>query len=190
VDAIRTSIRRNGFYGTLVAQRSTGHIVVGNHRFMAAVAEGMETVPVHWLDCDDATARRILVADNRSSDLASYDERELAQLLESLASADELAGALYSADDVAELLATSGIAGDRNVAFLDDLVEGADTGQQATDGGEVRPIAPTPRELVIAATADERAEIVERLNRIRRTEDLPTMTAALLWALRECDPAD
>ena len=32
VDAIEESIAENGFYGCVVAQRSTGYILAGNHR--------------------------------------------------------------------------------------------------------------------------------------------------------------
>jgi ParB-like nuclease domain len=60
VDAIATSIRANGFFGTLVAQRSTGNVLVGNHRFRAGILEGMESFPVIWIDCDDARALKIL----------------------------------------------------------------------------------------------------------------------------------
>jgi site-specific DNA-methyltransferase (adenine-specific) len=39
VDAIRESIRVNGWHGVIVAQASTGRIVVGTHRWLAAKAD-------------------------------------------------------------------------------------------------------------------------------------------------------
>lgn len=69
VDAIMQSIDHNGFYGACVVQESTGYILAGNYRHQAAVYRGAETLPVIFIDCDDATADRILVADNRSNDL-------------------------------------------------------------------------------------------------------------------------
>lgn len=42
------------------------------------------SVPVVWLDVDDATAKRIMLADNRTADLATYDEQILAEALASL----------------------------------------------------------------------------------------------------------
>ena len=77
VDAIRQSIQANGFFGSLVVQRSTGHILVGNHRFRAAQAEQLPEVPVMFIDCDDDEAKRILLADNRTSDLGVYDDELL-----------------------------------------------------------------------------------------------------------------
>ena len=78
VDSIRESISANGFYGALVVQRSTGHILAGNHRFMAAQAEGLEKFPVIYVDVDDDEAKYILVVDNRSSDKAENDHEILA----------------------------------------------------------------------------------------------------------------
>jgi ParB-like chromosome segregation protein Spo0J len=101
LDAIRESLRVNGWFGTLVAQRSTGHILVGNHRYAAALAEGMAEVPVHWLDVDDVTARRVLIADNRTGELATWDEEALLALLVGFESLD---GTAFSAEDLAALM--------------------------------------------------------------------------------------
>jgi hypothetical protein len=37
IGAIYESIGANGFYGAIVAQKSTGRILAGNHRYQAAV---------------------------------------------------------------------------------------------------------------------------------------------------------
>lgn len=105
VDAIAESVRANGFYGTVVAQRSTGHVLVGNHRMLAAQQEGLDTLPVMWLDVDDDRARRILLVDNRANDQAGYDRDVLAALLAGLDATDaRLVGTGYSAQDLAALL--------------------------------------------------------------------------------------
>ncbi|MFC4424851.1 ParB N-terminal domain-containing protein [Deinococcus navajonensis] len=65
VDVIAESIRTNGFYGAEVVQKSTGHILKGNHTFQAACQVGLPQIPVFWLDVDDAAALRILLVDNR-----------------------------------------------------------------------------------------------------------------------------
>jgi hypothetical protein len=51
---------------------------------------------------DDDQAAKIVLADNRLSDLASYSADDLAELLASL---DDLAGTGYTADDLARLIA-------------------------------------------------------------------------------------
>ena len=60
---IRESIRTNGFVGACVVQRSTGNILVGNHRYLAAIEEGFAEIPVVWVDKSDGEARRLLLAD-------------------------------------------------------------------------------------------------------------------------------
>jgi len=81
VKSITESIEHNGFYGVVVAQKSTGYVLAGNHRMMAAKAAGLDSLPVAYVDLDDATALKILLADNRTNDLATYDNKELAELL-------------------------------------------------------------------------------------------------------------
>lgn len=92
VGAVSESIERNGFYGAIVVQESTRRILVGNHRVKAASALGMTTVPGVMIDVDDAVARRILLADNRTSDLASYDDAALVAILAELAASGDLPG--------------------------------------------------------------------------------------------------
>ena len=99
IGAIVTSIENNGWFGTLVAQRSTRQVLAGNHRLQAAIALDMKDVPVYWVDVDDAEAKRILLADNRVSDLATWDDTILVSLLESLANDDALLGSGYDGDD-------------------------------------------------------------------------------------------
>lgn len=105
VGAIIQSIEANGWYGTLVAQISTGHVLAGNHRLQAAIHCGLDRVPVHWVDVDDDTAHRILLADNRTTDLATYDEHALADLLVEMGNTGNLDGTGYDGDDLDALLA-------------------------------------------------------------------------------------
>lgn len=102
VEAIVASIEANGFRGALIVQKSSHHILAGNHRWQAAMHLGMEKVPVFWVDVDDDTALRILLADNRSSDLGAYDDDLLLSLLRDL---PDLSGTGYSPRDLDDLLA-------------------------------------------------------------------------------------
>jgi hypothetical protein len=104
VGAIAESIEANGFVGSIVAQCSTGNVLAGNHRLLAAKALGMTKVQVHWVDVDDAAARRIMLADNRTSDLATYDEAALTELLADMARHDSLIGTGFDGDDLDDLL--------------------------------------------------------------------------------------
>lgn len=101
VGVIAESIEQNGFYGACVAQKSTGRILAGNHRWAGAKQAGAKTVPVIWLDVDDETALRIMLVDNRSSDLSTTDAELLADVLKSLPG---VAGTGYSQDDYDALM--------------------------------------------------------------------------------------
>ena len=105
IAAIRESIHANGFYGVCVVQRSSGHILVGNHRYIAAVEEGLGEVPVMWLDVDDEEARRLLIADNRTSDLGAYNDALLISLLTEQSDQGGLDGTAWKPGDVDKLLA-------------------------------------------------------------------------------------
>lgn len=100
IDAIVESIRVNGFYGAIVAQQSTGYILVGNHRWQAAQAAGLKKVPVIYVDVDDEGARKILLADNRTSDLSVYDTEALVKLLSSI----NLEGTGYTDSDLDDIV--------------------------------------------------------------------------------------
>ena len=105
LDVIAASIRANGWYGTLVVQTSTRFILVGNHRYLAAtkIVGGFDQLPVYWVDVDEVTARRIMLADNRSTDLAVNDEAQLLELLRTI-DEDDLAAIGYDIADVSELV--------------------------------------------------------------------------------------
>lgn len=105
IGAIHDSIERHGFWGAIVVQKSTGNILAGNHRWMAARHAGLAKVPVTFVDVDDEKAKRILVADNRLSDLGVYSDDSLVALLKELAStADGLAGTGFDGDDLDDLI--------------------------------------------------------------------------------------
>lgn len=88
VAEIANMIKENGWHGVLVVQRSTGYIVVGNHRYKAGLTLGMDTFPVHYVDVDNAQATRILLADNRASDIATYNDEKLLRLVAQVGDAD------------------------------------------------------------------------------------------------------
>jgi ParB-like chromosome segregation protein Spo0J len=89
----------------VVVQRSTGYVVAGNHLRRAAAALGWQNLAATVLDLDDATASGYLLADNRCSDLGTYDDALLAALLEEQAAAGNLAGTGYGQADIDELVA-------------------------------------------------------------------------------------
>jgi hypothetical protein len=105
IEAIRSSILAHGFVGTLVVQKTTNYILAGNHRYKAAKSLGYQSLPVVWIDCDPEEAKRILLADNRTSDRATYDDEALQQLLTSLTDGpDSLDGTGWEDCELGEML--------------------------------------------------------------------------------------
>jgi len=107
VGAISRSVTRNGWYGVVVAQKSSRRILAGHHRIDAARQLGKDQVPVFWHDVDDATAERIVLGDNRTNRLGRDDTRVLLDMLQRVAN-DPLVGldgTGWDGDDLDELLA-------------------------------------------------------------------------------------
>jgi DNA modification methylase len=100
--AIRRSLEANGQYRPLVVNKRTGEVLAGNHTWQAALDLGWTEIAVTYVDVDDEQAARIVLVDNRTNDLAGYDDGELAALLESL---DDLDGTGFAQDDLDTLLA-------------------------------------------------------------------------------------
>lgn len=99
IDAIAESLATTGQYAPIVALPD-GTVLAGSHRLAAARSLGWSKMLVTTVDADDETARRILLADNRTSDLAFYDDRSLVDLLASL---DSLTGTGFDVDDLDDL---------------------------------------------------------------------------------------
>src|SRR5215210_4791281 len=101
VSAIRDSLLSQGQYRPIVVNRD-GYILAGNHAWRAAVELGWREIAATYVDVDEQRAERILLVDNRTSDLASYDPEMLLALLEDLT---DLEGTGYDHGALAELVA-------------------------------------------------------------------------------------
>lgn len=127
---ILQSLVRTGQFRSLIV-RDTGNglvVLAGNHTLQAllahgpgpcgmttttedgelpcALCSGQEWAPVarcEIVTCDDATATRINLVDNRSAELGGWDEEALAELIGGLDG--DLAGTGYSEQDLTDLLA-------------------------------------------------------------------------------------
>jgi hypothetical protein len=101
IDAIAKSLVANGQYKPIVIQESTNYVLVGNHTLKAIRKLGWDFVDAVVLDVDDEAAKRIVLADNRTSDASSYDYDLLADMLKSMPT---LEGTGYDAEALNSLL--------------------------------------------------------------------------------------
>lgn len=129
IDAIAESMQINGVYAPVFAQRSTGYILAGNHRYQALLSLGQHRIPVVWLDVNDQQALKIMLADNRTSELAEMDLGALGELLEGLNADDPNLGLLGTGYDEAYLTRLREINNDPLTLVLPDDGEEAAEGQ-------------------------------------------------------------
>jgi len=137
IDAICDSLQVHGQFVPLIVQRSTNHIVKGNHTWLAARQLGFEFVDAAFIDVDDDQALRILLVDNRAADLGGYEEQSLTALLAGL---NDLVGTGYEPGDL-----------DARLASLD---AGPDAGWDELDS----------RSILLTYTVDEHAALCARLD--------------------------
>jgi site-specific DNA-methyltransferase (adenine-specific) len=112
VTAIRASIRRFGQYRAVVVRDAgDGGLVVlaGNHTVAALAAEGHSAARCEVIVCSDDEARRINLADNRLAELGTYDDGDLAVLLQGLDG--DFAGTGWGQCDLDALLGGGGPGG-------------------------------------------------------------------------------
>ena len=104
VQHVAASLQRFGWQQPIVA-RESGEVIAGNTRLKAAKSLGMDQVPVFWFAGTDLDATSYGIADNRSGELAEWDEPALGKLLKQLQSEDALEGVGFTNDEVDRLLA-------------------------------------------------------------------------------------
>lgn len=109
IEVIADSLKVNGQYRPIVVNEGslTGRpmeVLAGNHTLRAAVLLEWDELDAFVVDVDDEAAKRIVAVDNRSTDLATYDNQALLDLLESL---PDLAGTGYTDTDITALQAST-----------------------------------------------------------------------------------
>ena len=105
VEPVMQSIARFGFRVPIVVNRRTNLIEAGNTRWKAAQRMGLAEIPVIFADDDEVTALAFALADNRTAEIATWDEPSLADLLKRLDAEGDLASTGFSDDDLSGLLA-------------------------------------------------------------------------------------
>lgn len=104
LEAIRGSLGRFGQVEPIVVQARSNRVIGGNGRLEALRSMGREEVDVVFVDLDDLNATALAIALNRSAELASWDEVELARLLTALnEQAIEVSELGFSPEDLAQL---------------------------------------------------------------------------------------
>ncbi|MHD0241491.1 ParB N-terminal domain-containing protein [Corynebacterium diphtheriae] len=108
VNVITDSIIQNGIYKPLVVNRGTHtgrpmEVACGNHTLKALQQLGTPTADCWVIDVTEEQLARIVTVDNRASDLATYNDETLLDILQDL---PDLTGTGYTDNDLADLIAS------------------------------------------------------------------------------------
>ena len=108
LESIKASLRRFGQQKPIVVD-SSNVVRAGNGTLAAATALGWESINVVQTDLQGSEATAYAIADNRTAELAEWDESVLAASLSSLADVDEtwLSDLQFSEKELAELVAST-----------------------------------------------------------------------------------
>jgi|ETNvirnome_2_300_1030623.scaffolds.fasta_scaffold02755_4 DNA modification methylase len=81
---IARSIKRFGWTNPIIVRRSDNMIVAGHGRVEAAQNQGLEQVPVIYVDMSENDAKLYSIADNRTAETSEWDFTTLTELLKEL----------------------------------------------------------------------------------------------------------
>jgi len=158
--AIEYSLRQYGQRKPVVANRRSGQLEAGHGTLVAAGRLGWTHLAVVWVDDDPATASGFALADNRTAELAEWDELRLAALLGD----DETSPGLEFVDQ----LAWSG--------FLDAQAEKIADETAESDEENVEPPAPDLFEVVVDCRDEaDQKDFFERMQKEGRKCRLLTL---------------
>jgi len=202
VAAVVRSYKAFGQLKPIVARKSTGEIIAGNHQYLAAQELGWTEIAVVWADIDEKTARAYAVADNRTGELAEWDVTALIESLQDLDSTlFEAAG--FSIDELDDLkaileeqseidlfpprrssLLPEGLVGSDGRASLTDNPAGVEYASSYEERLE-KYMGAAVRSIVVSLPLKKFAWAIEGLSELRKANDLETNSDVFLWMLAE-----
>jgi ParB-like chromosome segregation protein Spo0J len=177
LDAIKASLRKFGQQKPIVVD-AKGIVIAGNGTLKAAQELGWDEIDIIRTDLKGADATMFAIADNRTAELAEWEDH-LGDVLKSLADAGEDLGDLgYDAKELDDLLG-------QNVSEVNSEERGT------TPADEIENYQnSTVRQIVLILDVSEYEEIVEKLDSIKTKLNLENNTLAALEAIRNYANSD
>jgi hypothetical protein len=203
IPAIAASLRRHTQYKPITVNLGThtgrpNEVLAGNHTLLAFRQNGEDypddrqwhKINVFWIDVDNDTAERIVVADNQTGQLGGFDEEQLARLVEGFEG--DVEGLGFSEADVADLAALLE-ENDNNLppdspnghGPRDDGLINLPGGQDITDRRENYAENAANRMVVLSFPIVVFMWVQEKLAALRAANNLETNTEALVALLEE-----
>ena len=172
--ALRQSIERFGFRNVIVVNGRTNTIEAGHGRAQAAIDLGIETVPVLFVDDDDATAAAYAIADNRQTEIGGWNEDALVPLLRELQAQGDaaLVGIGYTDDDIAALI--------RRVTPTTDTISGLSVADKLNiyQEGAIR-------QIILYYSPEQYEHLLTRMRDIMTAHGLESNSELLLWLVAQ-----
>jgi len=81
VDKIVGSMQKFGWTNPILVRRADNVVIAGHTRLKAAIAARIDSVPVVYLDLDPVMADAYMLADNKLSELALWDDEALVKII-------------------------------------------------------------------------------------------------------------
>lgn len=173
--AVARSYERFGQRKPIVALRD-GTVIAGNHQLQAARSLGWTEIAVVYVDDDEVTAKAYALADNRISDLGTYEDDLLVEYLTQIRdSIDDISVTGYTEDDVQALLVFTSKLADDESSFLADIM-----GEQASLG-----TLEQPREdmetLTFVLPKEQKLQVIDALRDLMKAKGLDNTSEALYY---------
>ena len=105
IERLSASLLRDGQTKPVLARRENHMLIAGHGVTAAALRLGLGEIAVLLWDVDQATADRVMLADNQFGDLSANDKEKVASLLGEIDQADYLATG-FAPEEVAKLMAS------------------------------------------------------------------------------------
>ena len=177
IGAIAESLKAHGQYRPIVVDKRTNYILAGNHTWKAAQSLGWSQISAGFVETkDDDEALRILLSDNRASDLATYDDGGLAEILKQLAITDTgLVGTMYDGDDLDDLVYRLG----GSLGFV-------------TEGNDINAIIDEyadkdTRNLTLPYTQTTITQVKEHLTNLQQKTGIDNWSEIVLYVVKDFD---
>jgi ParB family chromosome partitioning protein len=84
VEAIGRSICKFGWTNPILVRKTDNTVIAGHARLKAAMKKGIKEVPVIFLNMSKVDADAYMLADNKLSEIAQWDEQKLNDMLNDL----------------------------------------------------------------------------------------------------------
>jgi hypothetical protein len=186
IASIEESIETNTFAGAIYAQEGTNIVLSGHGRLNVLIAKGVTNGPVIFIECDDNTAEKLMLAFNRVGEKSEYNVDLLTEMLAQRAEVGDLLGTGYDADALDDLLSEmDGVFETGEQEFTGDYAEPPEHTQARSERRAETKLSRGLREMVCVYDSEKYAEVSEAIRVIEEFHDTNDTASSVAIGLIE-----